>query len=314
MSWGYRTLAFKPCPLLIGPHRQTIWPLLSKASLLDNKIEQLELSDGDFLDINWFDGGGRVVIVMHGLGGSLQSHYAIALMNALKLSGYTGVFMHFRSCSGEQNRLPRAYHSGDTVDFATVHAHVREVMGRQVYAAVGFSLGGNVLLKYLGETGADSGLQKAVAVSVPFNLAASAEKLSQGTSRIYQRYLIDILKDSYRQKFVAMPSPISPDLERINTFFDYDEAITAPLHNFDGVMDYYTRSSCAQYIDSIETDTLVIHALDDPFVAQRSIPDQVPNCVSLDISQHGGHMGFVGGRFRPKPWLPGRILSYLRSG
>ncbi len=201
---------FRPCFGFSHPHLQTMWPLLTKASLTKNKVERVELSDGDFLAINWFDGGGPTVVVMHGLGGSLHSHYIITLMNALKLAGYTGVFMHFRGCSGEFNRLPRAYHSGDTGDFTAVCEHVREATGKEIFAAVGFSLSGNVLLKYLGEIGAESKLQKATAVSMPFDLHASAEKLSHGGSRIYQRYLISLLKKSYQQKFATIASPVRP--------------------------------------------------------------------------------------------------------
>ncbi|MFT5260676.1 MAG: putative alpha/beta-fold hydrolase [Gammaproteobacteria bacterium] len=307
------TAGFKPNFGFANPHVQTICSVLNKGRIEANRSERVELVDGDFLDINWFDGGGPTVVVMHGLGGSLESHYAIALMNALKRGGYTGVFMHFRGCSGELNRLPRAYHSGDTGDFSAVLDYVREVTAREIFAAVGFSLSANVLLKYLGESGSHSDLQKAVAISVPFDLAGSARKLSQGTSRFYQRHLISILKRSYQQKFKVMTSPVSPDLTKIHTFFHYDDAITAPLHGFDGVDDYYSRSSCNQFIKHINSDTLIVHALDDPFVDQDSIPTVLPGGVKLELSKHGGHVGFLSGGYLPKHWLGQRILSFLSS-
>lgn len=155
---------FKPHWLLRSPHLQTLWPVLARRKPPAGRRERFELPDGDFLDLLWFDGEGPLVIVMHGLEGSIESHYAAAMMHSLRQHGFTGLFMHFRGCSGEPNRLDRAYHSGETADFMAVLEHAVAMSGKPLHAAIGYSLGGNVLLKWLGETGESAPLERAVAV------------------------------------------------------------------------------------------------------------------------------------------------------
>jgi hypothetical protein len=277
--------------------------------------ERLELPDGDFLDLVWTGPAeGPVVIVLHGLEGSLRSHYAAGLMALLARRGYRAAFLHFRN-TREPNRLPRSYHSGETGDLAHLVGHVTARTGRSAFAAVGYSLGGNVLLKWLGENGADAPLGTAVAVSVPFDLGEAANRMAQGASRLYQWQLVGSLCRSYRRKFARMPSPLTVDLRRLRTFRQFDDAVTAPLHGFAGVDDYYGRSSSRPFLARIRVPTLLLHSRDDPFMWPHTPPTsgQLSPSVRLELSEHGGHVGFVNGPcpWRPRWWLEERIVAHL---
>lgn len=305
---------FRPLWWLGSPHLQTLWPVFFRnRPALALRAERLELADGDFLDLAWADVEGPLVLVLHGLEGSLQSHYAAAVISALAGAGYRPVFMHFRGCSGEPNRLDRAYHSGETGDLAQVVAHVVRVAGQPLFAAIGYSLGGNVLLKWLGEQGAAAPLTTAVAVSVPFRLQDGAGRMSRGLSKIYQRHLVRRLQAGYRRKFADRPSPLNVDIDALGTFWSFDNQVTAPLHGFRDVRDYYGRSSSRQFLADIRRPTLILHALDDPFMFHDTVPTEaeLSDDVTLELSRHGGHVGFVGGRLLPRYWLEPRILRHL---
>ncbi|MBV5319301.1 MAG: hydrolase [Desulfobulbaceae bacterium] len=303
--------SFTPPFWLRNPHLQTLWPKFFRTRpMLPLRRERIELADGDFIDLAWATTStGPPVLVLHGLEGSLHSHYALPVMQTLSLAGYQPVFMHLRGCSGEVNRLPRSYHSGASEDLAEVLASLR-ASGRPIAAAVGFSLGGNLLLKYLGEAGASALLQAAAAISVPFVLADAARRLEQGPSRIYQHYLLTRLKHSYRHKFSTKPSPLQIDLNRIRTLWDYDQEVTAPLNGFAGADDYYARCSSMGYLKNITTPTLILHAQDDPFMYRHDIPSphQVGPGVRLAIQAHGGHVGFIDGRL---PWRTRCLIDRL---
>jgi predicted alpha/beta-fold hydrolase len=181
---------------------------------------------------------------------------------------------------------------------------------------VGFSLGGNLLLKYLGETERPR-VQAAVAVSVPFLLRDAMLRLNIGASRLYRRHLMRNLKASYRSKFAHMPSPLAVDLDTLHDLFDYDDRVTAPLHGFAGAEDYYARCSCRSFLRHIATPTLILHALDDPFMFTHTVPraDELGPGVTLELSRHGGHVGFVTGAlpWRPRYWTEVRTLAWLRG-
>ena len=263
------------------------------------------------------DCSGPVVLVLHGLEGSSDSPYARGMLAAIHSHGWRGVIMHFRGCSGELNRLPRSYHSGDTDDLQTVVELLR-ARDDEPAAAIGYSLGGNVLLKWLGEHGAGAPLEAAAAVSVPYTLALAANRLARGLSRIYQRRLIDDLRAKLHRKFADGTSPI--DLDRADSsrdFWEFDDRVTAPLHGFRNVEDYYTRSSSRQYLRHIRIPTLMIHAEDDPFMTPEVLPtrDELSSSIRLEVSAHGGHVGFVHGPapWRPRYWLEERIPAYLQK-
>ncbi len=238
---------------------------------------------------------------MHGLEGSLRSHYAGGIIRQLVGYGFRVCFMHFRGCSGEPNRLPISYHSGKTDDPQKILKHIQLTQKRDIYAAIGVSLGGNMLLKWLGERGGQTPIQRAAVMSVPFLLDQAALRMNQGISRIYQRHLVSRLQDSYRLKFSLIDSPLDIDVEKLNTFHQFDDQVTAPLHGFNGAADYYQRCSSRQFISKIRVPTLILHAAHDPFMFSDSAPagDELPDNVWLEMPEQGGHAGFIRG------WIPG---------
>lgn len=313
-----QTSDFRPAPWLRNPHLQTLWAsLLRRRPDLQTRPERLELPDGDFVDLLWSGpAGAPVVIVLHGLEGSVRSRYAAGIMAAIVARGWRGVLMHFRGCSGVPNRLPRSYHSGDTGDIRYLVETLRAREPQTPLAAVGYSLGGNALLKYLGESGDGSRLSAAVAVSVPFDLDNAAQRLERGFSRLYQSHLLASMRRKLRLKFDGRPGPLDLDeLPRLRDFRTFDDRVTAPLHGFAGVDDYYTRCSSRRYLRGIRTRTLIVHSSDDPFMTAQAIPrtDELSPSTRLELSTHGGHVGFISGRWpwAARYWLEERIVAFL---
>ncbi len=237
-------------------------------------------------------------------------------MAAIQAHGWRGVFMHFRGCSHDFNRLERNYHSGDTGDIASLLETLAKRHPDTPLAAIGYSLGGNALLKYLGEDSGRHYLTAAVAVSVPFLLAIGADRLDQGLSRIYQRYLIASLRKKVKAKYRNRQTTFSlENLDNLTTFRLFDDQITAPLHGFKDVDDYYNRASSRQFLPYIDTPTLIIHALDDPFMTAAAIPQkhELAQQVCLELADKGGHVGFIGGKYpwQADYWLEQRIPEFL---
>ena len=310
---------FRPAWWLPGPHAQTLFPFIARRHLyIKTKRERLTLPDGDFLDLDWALGAPEsspLVLMLHGLEGSLRSHYAGGLLQSLNRAGLRAVLMHFRGCSGEPNHLPRSYHSGETGDLDWVIGELRRREPHLPLAAIGFSLGGNVLLKWLGERAERVPVQAAVAVSVPFSLAIAAQRLDSGLSRLYQAYLLRKLRHSLVLKRQRMMLPIDlPELRGLHNFRRFDDAVTAPLHGFANVDDYYARASSRPFLKRISCPTLILHAMDDPFMSPAVLPapTELSSSVRLELSAQGGHVGFVTGRWgRPTYWLEQRIPDFL---
>ena len=311
---------FRPAWWLPGPHLQTLWAAVFRRQgkpMLER--ERIELPDGDFLDLDWNgcdSGNAPVVLLLHGLEGSSESPYAWGLLAAFRRSGWPAVVMHFRGCGGEPNRLARCYHSGETGDLAwVVEEFGRRFPGRPLFAA-GVSLGGNVLLKWLGETGSEVPLAGAAAVSVPFDLGQCADRLERGFSKLYRRYLVREMHRKIRAKFgTRNGSPI--DLSKLSgwrTFREFDENVTSPLHGFEGAEDYYRWSSSGPFVARIRIPTLIVQARNDPFVPSSVLPPPSPS-VRLEVSRHGGHAGFVAGAIpgRPRYWLEERIPAFFEE-
>ncbi|MDF1678872.1 MAG: hydrolase [Legionellaceae bacterium] len=316
---------FKPAWWLSSAHAQTILRTLSKRQKAPvTQLERLELPDGDFLDLAWANGALNkntpLVVLLHGLGGNLSSSYVAGQLKAYNQQGFRAVFMHFRGASNEPNRLPRAYHSGETRDlhFLLKTLNTREPNTKK--AVVGISLGGNVLLKWLGEEGAQSLIQGAIAISVPFKLDLLASHMNQGIARIYQRYLIHNLHKLFKRKLKKYPQMMAPHLKRLeslDTFWAFDNEITAPLGGFKDAKTYYDASSSRQFLRHIKTPTLILHASDDPFMTPDAIPDasELSETVQLELSSKGGHVGFITGKIPGKPiyWLDKRTPQFLHQ-
>jgi predicted alpha/beta-fold hydrolase len=236
-------------------------------------------------------------------------------MQQLNHAGYGAAFMHFRGCSDEINRLDRSYHSGDTADLESVIDAIKDKFKQDIFAVLGFSLGGNVLLKWLGENGKNARTQTAVAVSVPFRLADAGDRLEKSFSRVYQKHLLTSCQQKYQQKFKDKPSPLDVNAKELNTFFTFDDQITAPLHGFSGADEYYNRSSSRQFLKSIQKPTLILHAKDDPFMWEDTVPNEneLSEHVHLELSENGGHVGFVAGKspFHAEYWVDQRIVKWL---
>ena len=320
-SARFRFPQFQPARWLRNPHAQTVWQAFApRHGPRRSERERWELPDGDFLDLVWLRGTtGPLIVVLHGLEGSFDSPYAQSLLAAFEDRDWGACLMHFRGCSGEPNRLRRGYHSGETSDLAALIARLRGEFPRRPIGVVGYSLGGNVLLKWLGEAGAGADIDAAVAVSAPMRLDQCALRMDQGLSRFYQTHLMRRMKRSYQRKFRARDNPPFPltALARLSSFRQFDQHITAPLHGFSGADDYYQRCSSRRYLAGIQVPTLILHALDDPFMTPGVIPDQRELSAStrIEVSTHGGHVGFISGGspWRPRYWLDHRIPAWFEQ-
>ena len=312
---------FKPAWWLPGGHLQTLWPSLKKRKIdIPLTRERLWLPDGDFVDLDWISGNetAPLVLILHGLEGSIESSYAKGMLKALKNAGFCAVFMHFRGCSGEHNKKAQAYHAGETQDLHDVLQTLHQRNPSRQIAVIGFSLGGNVLLKYLGETGSDNLIHCAVAISVPFLLNRFADRIQKRDSSMYQKYLLSGLRKKMLDKAKHTPLPIDLEhLDKIKSFWEFDDLVTAKLYGFSGVRDYYEKSSSFHYLSKIKKKSLILHARNDPFLSPDAIPHQnaLPDNVQLEIHQSGGHMGFIAGSlpWRTKYWLEERVPSYIQA-
>ena len=302
-----------------NPHCQTLLGALihrGRRHLL--RRERVLLADGDFIDLDWLlasSGAGPTVLILHGLEGSSRSPYIHRLLAACQARQWSAVVMHFRGCSGEPNRLARSYHGGETQDLDTIIRHLKD-RSPEGLCVVGYSLGGGVLLKWLGEQGDDAELLAAAAVSVPFTLESAALRLNRGFSRFYQWVLLRWLKRSVKRKALSLGHAIPP-LGALPDFRAFDDAITAPLHGFTNASDYYQKASCRSYLRTITVPTLLIHAADDPFFLPTNLPgpDEMSPRIQFELSAHGGHVGFIAGGWpwAPRFWLDERLSAFLSA-
>lgn len=310
---------FKTAWWLPGAHLQTLSSSWGSSTInVPHLNEIFELPDGDFLDLVWVgkaNTDGPLVLILHGVNGGIKSPYVVRMLRNIYHLGWQGVLMHFRGCGNKPNRLTRSYHAGDTGDVKTL---VNELFNRQPHVpilAVGYSLGANVLLKLLGETAAKNPLKCAIAISTPFELAKTATHLSKGFAQIYQRHLIRALIRQQQQKFQHISVPFN--FKRLNTFWQFDHRVTAPLHGFSSAEEYYTQSSSRQYLHNIKIPILILHALNDPFTPLDSIPSpsEVAAQVTLEILPQGGHVGFISGKYpwNPVYWLEQRVINYFKQ-
>ncbi|HEX6136382.1 MAG TPA: alpha/beta fold hydrolase [Casimicrobiaceae bacterium] len=308
---------------LAGGHAQTIWPYRLRRPPVPLRRERVETADGDFWDFDWLDRKtapeAPLVALFHGLEGGSASHYSRALLTALARRGWRGVVPHFRGCGGEPNRLPRAYHSGDHAEIASMLAAIRARVAPARLYAVGVSLGGSALLNWLGRSGGDAArtLTAAAAVSAPLDLMAAGIAINRGFNRVYARHFLSTLRPKSLAIAARFPGLLDPArIRRARTMWEFDDVVTAPLHGFEGTRDYWTRASSKPWLAAIRVPTLVINARNDPFVPASSLPTppDVSRFVTLEQPRHGGHAGFARGPFPGNvDWLPARLLHYFAT-
>jgi len=306
---------------LPGGHLQTIYPyFLLKRAPPPYRRERWETPDGDFIDLDWLDKSvddAPLVALFHGLEGGSSSHYATALMRAIGRNHWRGVVIHFRGCSGEANRLPRAYHSGDANEIAWILQRLRALNPGTSLFAAGVSLGGNALLKWLGREQASArfSIDAAAAVSAPVDLMTAGGRLSTGVNRLYGHHFLQTLKYKSLAKLQSFPDLYDANIVRnARTLREFDNVVTAPLHGYRDTDDYWTRASSKPDLGGIAVPTLIVHARNDPFLPGRHLPEtgQVSASVTLDFPDGGGHTGFASGRFPGNlDWLPDRLLAYF---
>jgi len=279
---------------------------------------RLDTDDGDFIDLDLWRGPeapSGLCLLLHGLEGSARSGYMVTTSEALAAAGIQAVALNFRSCSGEPNRLPGAYHSGRTDDIERALDWMAARFPGLPRTAVGFSLGGNALLNLLGREGGGRGLVAAAAVSVPYDLESSADALQRGMGRVYGRRFLRSLREKAREKAVRFPDVVAPEAARARTIREFDDRLTAPIHGFRDAAHYYDEASCRQYLRGVARPTLILHALDDPFMTRDVVPrrEELSPSIRLELSAAGGHVGFVEGSapWSARYWLEERIPHFL---
>ncbi len=304
---------------LPGGHAQTIWPLLIKPQPLKLRRERWETPDGDFVDVDHLDGprDAPLLVLFHGLEGSANSHYALSTAHACKKAGWRLALPHFRGCSGELNRRPRAYHSGDSDEIDWILRRLYAANGSRRLHAAGVSLGGNALLKWAGERGDNAAelVTGVAAMCAPLDLAACGHHLAHGFNRVYTQHFLKTLKAVSSARLRQFPDLFDEArmLAAIN-LYQFDDAVTAPVHGFAGADDYWQRASAKPWLKSIAVPALAVNPKNDPFLPAGFLPDaaSVSPQVRLEQPATGGHVGFVSGSFPGNlDWLPQRLLHFF---
>ena len=309
---------------LLGGHAQTIWPYVLPRPVVRYRHERVDTQDGDFWDFLWVDaprgaeGARPLIVLLHGLEGGSRSHYARALMAAVARRGWRGVVPHFRGCGGDPNRLPRAYHSGDFAELDAMLAAIRArvTVETSIYV-VGVSVGGSVLINWLGRMQRDAAhvITAAAAVSAPLDLTAAGIAIGQGFNRLYTHHFLATLRPKSLAMAKRFPGLLDETrIRQARTMYEFDDAVTAPLHGFVDGADYWRRASSKPWLASVAVPTLVLNARNDPFVPEASLPDssEVSRDVLLELPDGGGHAGFLLGPFPGRlDWLPRRLLDFF---
>ena len=302
---------------LPGGHLQTIIPTLFPQPRVALRRERWDTPDGDFIDVDFCgDPEAKTTLVLfHGLEGGSDSHYARALAAHAAQLRWRLALPHFRGCSGEINRRPRAYHSGDSEEIDWVLKR----FGVPVHA-VGISLGGNALLKWLGERGAGARalVRRAAAVSAPIDLSAAGNALDRGLNRlVYTRHFLSTLKPKSLAKLELFPGLFDAGKVRTaRTFREFDGLVTAPLHGFRDTDHYWASASCGPHLEGIRVPTLLLNARNDPFLPEQALlvaTQKAARCVVLEFPRTGGHAGFLAGPFPGQQWLPNRLFEFLTT-
>ncbi|MCP4022001.1 MAG: alpha/beta fold hydrolase [Desulfobacteraceae bacterium] len=300
-------------------HVQTIFPVVfRKINSVVYKRDRIETIDKDFLDLDWSQKNhNRLAVISHGLEGNTTRAYVMGMVKALNENGWDALAWNYRSCSGEPNRLLRSYHNGATEDLACVINHAKKQKQYNEIALVGFSLGGNLSLVYLGREIPDPLVTKAVVFSVPCDLKACASTLKKAGNILYMKRFLIMLHQKIKAKMAIMPDAINDEgFEKIKDFKDFDDRYTAPIHGFKNALDYWEKCSSKQFIPYIKIPTLIINAKNDPFLPKQSYPvkeaGQNPN-VHLRIPESGGHVGFIAFNTEKIYWSEQQTVQFLNT-
>lgn len=313
-----RNSTYKPPVWLRGGHWQTIYPVLFRRTRhVTQDPERLELSDGDFIDLEWSGKGSRrLAILSHGLEANTRAGYIQGMASALVDAGWDVLAWNFRGCGNEPNRLLRMYHSGATDDLHAVVSHALKSHPATSIDLIGFSLGGNLTLKYLGENQdrLSNKIHRAVVFSVPCDLACSSRQLSRSSNKIYMERFLRALRSKIEEKNRRFPDQLDlTDIRRIRNFEMFDDRFTAPIHGFASAADYWEKNSSRQFIPHIQRETLLINAMNDPFLGPACHPfeEAAANPLfHLESPQEGGHVGFVSGGSN-RYWSESRAPEFL---
>ena len=309
---------------LPGGHLQTLYPylFLKKPRRYFERIREY-LPDGDFLDFDWINREKTTptVVILHGLEGNSQSHYVTSLTDRIIEFGWRSAVVHFRGCSGEANNLPRAYHSGDSSEIDNILTIINRQTSGSVFF-VGYSLGGNVLVNWLGRNSQNnidlnSRCKAFAAVSIPYNLVTSGIRLSNGITKFYGKHFTKSLKTKASKKIKRYKLDINLEsIRECRTLMQFDDRFTAPIHGFNGVLDYWSKSSSQLVIQNVKSPLLILHSENDPFLPGNDLVNicEGNSNVELRLLKHGGHTGFVTGPFPGNlNWLPNQLINYFET-
>ena len=301
-------------PLLFNRHLETIFPsLLRKVELNSYQRERIFTPDHDFLDLDWLkQGSNQLVIISHGLEGNTERSYMKGMAKIFYQNGYDVLTWNYRGCSGEVNNQLRFYHSGATDDLKTVVNHA--ALNYQNIFLVGFSLGGNLTLKYLGEIDTHPKLKKAVVFSVPMDLYGSCLRILKPHNWIYHQRFLKSLKIKVIQKSKLQPALDISKLDQVKTLLEFDEHFTAPIHGFKNAIEYYTESSAIRFLKNIQLPTLIVNAKNDPFLSATCFPNLSKHqSILMEIPERGGHVGFAQFNRNGLYWSELRALSFIQD-
>ncbi len=303
-----------------NPHLQTILPaIIRKIRHVNYERERLTLSDGDFVDLDWLDkGSNNLALLTHGLEGNTERHYMRGMAKAFIDESWDVLAWNCRSCSGEMNREMRLYNHGEIEDIHEVILHALKTKKYQKIAMIGFSMGGNITMKYLGVHGKNipAPIYKAVAISSPCDLVTSVKLLDEPQSGFYKKRFLKMLKDKIRIKAERYPTIIDfENFSKVEKWSDFDNFFTAPLNGYKDADDFYYHGSAINFMDGIQIPTLLINAKNDPILTPECFPEQLCRShkyISLEAPNDGGHVGFMSkGTFNA--WTENRTIQFIEE-
>ena len=308
--------SYKRPKWLFNGHLETIYPaLLREVVFKSPRRERIQTHDGDFLDLDWYqEKNPRLAIISHGLEGNSSRPYMLGMARKLYSEGFDVLTWNYRGCSEELNQKAIFYHSGATYDLMTVVTHAQTIY--QEISLIGFSLGGNLTLKFLGEVQASlSKIKKAVAISVPLDLGGSCDKISTGQNLMYSKRFLKTLKEKVTRKSALFPDELPLEkLQKVKTLRDFDDVITGPLHGFADAAEYYQVNSSLQFLDKIVVPTLILNAQNDPFLSQSCFPETLAkrlDGVYFEFPKHGGHVGFATSSHEKTYYSEARAVEFI---